>query len=327
MPRTRKQDILATTNGNGSNGTGGLSDALTMFYEWVRTCPPKLTRGKEVALAIAKDRGDQKAHMALFESCTRLVIKIAIKYQKLGEKHGCELVDVLSFGVMGLDRAVDGYNWRIGRLTTYATCWIKQAILREIEKCNLAHVTPEIHRKLTAVSKECERLDMDFNVDSITTLLGPSDKKTHNRTMSSSQAVRQGYTVQNIVSLDSPFTEGRNTYDEGDTLQEILADPGAKDPLTELIKKTQSEWIAERLLSLSAREQDIIALRYGLIEELGEYTLDEVAARFDLSRERIRQIEVRAINTLRGSWSLQQREHPQDWQGDELAELESELAG
>lgn len=261
---------------------------------------PLLAQEKEIELAIRIERGDQAAREHLGRANARLVVSIAKWYQG----RGVELLDLIQDGSVGLMRAVDKYDYKRGfRFSTYATWWIRQAITRSIAYTSRTIRIP-VHAGdfLRAMYQKVQALEQDFGRQPTTEEIAqalnlPVDHIEHMLGVS-----QRPVSLENLISEDS-----KNEFGE------LMEDPHAVLPETEAAYRQKREKIREVLDRLDKRQREILELRFGFTD--GEsHTLEEVARKFGLTRERIRQIEHNALRILQRPQTKRELE---DFVGDE----------
>lgn len=262
-------------------------DPLQRYFEEVEA-GPLLSREEEKELAKRVEGGDEGAREKLASANLRLVISIAKKYRD----YGLPFLDLIQEGNIGLMKGIDKFDWRKGyKFSTYATWWIRQAILRFLTNQNRtvrvpAHLSALIRKMDKFVNSYKEERGEEPGIEKIAQEFDIKVKKVRK-----ARRARQG-----SISLDKPLQEGEAN---GGTLEDIIADEDASRPEREAF----GDMLEGRLMglfdqALTDREKQILKLRYGL-EDYRPLTLEEAGDVFDLSRERIRQLQVRAINKLK----------------------------
>ena len=243
-----------------------------------------LTPSEERELARLKDEGDEAAKRRLIEANLRLVMSITRNYTKAG----VPLLDLIQEGNLGLIRAVEKFDYRLGfKLSTYATWWIRQAITRALADQGRTirlpvHVAEQVRRVMRARRVLAQKLNRDPTLDEV--------------------AVESGFPVRRVeellelvedpVSLETPVGDGESLY--ADLIEDIHSD----QPDESTAKRLRSAELAEALKHLNPRMQRVLSLRFGL-EDGKPQTLEEVGAGLGITRERVRQLEARALRELR----------------------------
>jgi RNA polymerase primary sigma factor len=245
---------------------------------------PLLTREEERELARRKDAGDELAKRRLIESNLRLVMSIARNYTRAD----VPLLDLIQEGNLGLIRAVEKFDYTLGfKLSTYATWWIRQAITRALSDQGRTirlplHVAEEVRRLLRARRQLAQKLNRD-----------PSLAELAAETKTSEERVRELLElVETPMSLETPVGDGESLF--GDMIEDVRA--VAPPELT--AQQSRTDEVAGALARLEPRLRHVVALRFGL-DGGTPRTLEEVGAEVGVTRERVRQLEVRALRELR----------------------------
>ena len=243
-----------------------------------------LTHAEERELARRKDLGDESAKSRLIECNLRLVMSITRHYTRAG----VPLLDLIQEGNLGLIRAVEKFDYTLGyKLSTYATWWIRQAISRALAEQGRTirlpvHVADQVRRVTRARRVLGQKLNRDPSIEEIAAEAELTPKKVESLLS----------LVQDYVSLDSPVGDGESLM--GDMIQ----DENAREPEVETSEAFRSSELAAALLRLNPRQQRVLAARFGLDGGLPK-TLEEVGVLLGITRERVRQLETRALRELR----------------------------
>lgn len=260
-----------------------MNDPVTMYLKEIGKVP-LLTKDEEVALAKRIEAGEEQAKSELAEANLRLVVSIAKKHMG----RGMSFLDLIQEGNIGLMKAIDKFDYTKGfKFSTYATWWIRQAITRSLADQSRTIRVPvhmvETINKLVKVQRE---LLQDLGREPTPEEIGEALDMTPAK-------VRE---IQKIaerpVSLETPIGE------EESELGDFIEDNFIKTPDQETSLVMLKEGLLDVLDTLSPREQEVLMLRFGLNDGRSR-TLEEVGNIFDLTRERIRQIEAKALRKLR----------------------------
>ena len=261
-----------------------LDDPVRMYLKEIGRVP-LLTAEEEVELAKRMEMGDKEAKQRLIESNLRLVVSIAKRY--VGR--GMLFLDLIQEGNMGLIKAVEKFDYRKGyKLSTYATWWIRQAITRSIADQARTiripvHMVETINKLVRTSSQLLQELGREPTAEEIAGELGLTRER-----------VREIQKIaQEPVSLETPIGEEEDSH-LGDFIEDVDALAPAEAASFMLLK----EQIEEVLDTLNEREQRVLRLRFGLDDGKAR-TLEEVGREFGVTRERIRQIEAKALRKLR----------------------------
>jgi len=247
-----------------------------------------LSPSRERQLARRAQRGDQKARDELIKANLRLVISIAKRYTG----RGLTFLDLIQEGNIGLIKAVDKFDWRKGfKFSTYATWWIRQAITRSIADQARTiripvHLVETINR-MNKVIREYLQENGDYpSAKELAEILDKPEDKINEILMS----------AKDVLSLNSPISSGNGDDEESETGDFISTDETT--PEEEAQKMIMKERLEEVLDTLNSKEALVLKMRYGFLDGK-QKTLEEVGQFFNVTRERIRQIETKALRKLR----------------------------
>ena len=259
-------------------------DPVRMYLKEIGNVP-LLTSEQEVELARRVEEGDPEAKKALTEANLRLVVSIAKKY--VGR--GMPFLDLIQEGNMGLMKAVDKFDYTKGyKFSTYATWWIRQAITRGIADTGRTirvpvHMVETINKTLRMTRQLLQELGREPTPEEVAEKLGVPASR-----------VREVLKIsRDPVSLDTPIGEEDDSH-----LGDFIEDDTALSPADSATFSMLKEELSNALESLTERERQVVKLRFGL-EDGRARTLEEVGKEFNVTRERIRQIEAKALRKLR----------------------------
>lgn len=275
----REIEILAKLSGSTES-----TDPVRQYLREIGKVP-LLDAEEEVELAKRFEKADKTAKDKLTESNLRLVVSIAKKY--IGR--GLSLLDLIQEGNQGLIRAVEKYDWRKGfKFSTYATWWIRQAITRAIaDQARTIRIPVHMVETINKLYRISRRLMQEIGRE-------PTPEEIAVEAELEPDRVREIFKIaQEVTSLETPVG------DEGESmLGDFLPDESQLSPVDQASKQLLKDHLDEVLSTLSDREAKVLKLRFGL-EGTKQMTLEEVGKVFGVTRERIRQIEAKALRKLK----------------------------
>ena len=261
-----------------------VDDPVRMYLKEIGKVP-LLTADEEMDLAQRMEQGDEEAKKRLCEANLRLVVSIAKRY--VGR--GMLFLDLIQEGNLGLIKAVDKFDWRKGfKFSTYATWWIRQSITRAIADQARTiripvHMVETINKQIRVTRQLLQELGRDPTPEEIAAEMEIPVEK-----------VREiSKIAQELVSLETPIGEEEDSH-----LGDFIPDEDVPSPADAAAFSMLKEQLDEVLSTLTDREQEVLRLRFGL-DDGRQRTLEEVGQMFKVTRERIRQIEAKALRKLR----------------------------
>jgi RNA polymerase primary sigma factor len=260
----------------------GAGDSLQLFLADVGR-HKLLTAHEEVTLAKAIERGDGLAKRRMIESNLRLVVSIAKGYRGLG----VPFLDLIQEGTLGLNRAVEKFDWRRGyKFSTYATWWIRQSVQRAVANhARTIRVPVHVVERQQKLSRAARRLEVELGREATKQELAEATGLPIQHVDEALGAAQASVSLNQTVGAD----------DEGE-LGDLFADREAADPFEEAEESLRRQSIRRALDALPERERRILELRFGFEGE--PWTLEAIGHELDLTRERVRQLEGQALSRL-----------------------------
>jgi RNA polymerase primary sigma factor len=288
--KEQKKELLASFQGKQPDMEGGFDlgtisqDSIQMYLREIGKIT-LLTAEDEVSLAKRKERGDKEAERKMIEANLRLVVSIAKKF--VGKQ--LSLLDLIQEGNIGLFRAVKKFDYRRGyKFSTYATWWIRQAITRALADQSRTiripvHMVETINRFKQTQRRLLQDLGRDPQPEELAAELGEELYKIKHIIKIS----------QETISLETSVGDDDDDSQLADFIQDVKNVSPSHAAGVELLR----DYIKEAIIDLSPREQKILEMRFGLTDGV-THTLEEVGKEFDVTRERIRQIEAKALEKI-----------------------------
>ncbi|RKX43737.1 MAG: RNA polymerase sigma factor RpoD [Thermotogae bacterium] len=261
-----------------------LKDPIKMYLRSIGKIP-LLTPSQERELARRAQMGSKRAKEKLIESNLRLVVSIAKRYMG----RGLQFSDLIQEGNIGLLKAVEKFDWKRGyKFSTYATWWIRQAITRAIaDQARTIRIPVHMVETINKLNRTMRNYYQKHGEQPTVEELAKLMDKPEDKIEEIMQAARE------TVSLETPVGE-----DEDSTIGDFVADDSISSPKKEAMRMLIREEVEKVLRTLNPREAMVLKMRYGLLDGKSK-TLEEVGQYFNVTRERIRQIEVKALRKLR----------------------------
>ena len=262
----------------------GTEDPVRMYLKEIGTVP-LLTTEEELTLAKRKAEGDEYAKERLIEANLRLVVSIAKRYTG----RGMSFLDLVQEGNLGLIKGVEKFDYTKGyKLSTYATWWIRQSVTRALaDQARTIRVPVHMVETINKMSKMQRKLTLELGYEPSVTELADALEMSEDKVMEIMQIAREP------ASLETPIGE-----EDDSNLGDFVADGNVVTPEGNVESVMLREHIDALLGDLKERERQVIILRFGL-EDGHPRTLEEVGKAFNVTRERIRQIEAKALRKLR----------------------------
>lgn len=276
---------------------GSSADLVQMYLKEIGRVA-LLTGEEEVKLAKANEKGDLAAKQRLTEANLRLVVSIAKKY--VGRSHSLSLLDLIQEGNIGLFRAVEKFDYRKGyKFSTYATWWIRQAITRALaDQSRTIRIPVHMVETINKYTQVTRRLVQELGRE-------PLPEEIASEMSIEVEKIRHIQKIsQETVSLETSV--GDNEDDS--VLGDFIEDTETIMPHQAASRKLLKNHVSEVLNELSPREQKILKIRFGL-EDGVTHTLEEVGQEFGVTRERIRQIEAKALEKIRDHKAIRKLKH------------------
>jgi RNA polymerase primary sigma factor len=260
----------------------GAADSLQLFLADVGR-HKLLNAAEEVQLAKLIERGDPVAKRTMIESNLRLVVSIAKGYRGLG----VPFLDLIQEGTLGLNRAVEKFDWRRGfKFSTYATWWIRQSVQRAVANhARTIRVPVHVVERQQKLSRAARRLEVELGREATKEELAEATGLPIQHVDEALGAAHASVSLNQTVGAD----------DEGE-LGDLFADREAADPFDEAEESLRKQGVRRALDALPERERRILELRFGFEGE--PWTLEAIGHELDLTRERVRQLEGQALSRL-----------------------------
>jgi RNA polymerase primary sigma factor len=258
------------------------TDSLTLFMNEVGR-HRLLTAAEEVELAKLVERGDRQAKERMINSNLRLVVSIAKRYQG----HGLPLGDLIQEGIIGLNRAVEKFDWRRGfKFSTYATWWIRQACQRAISsQSRTIRVPAHVHERRVKLARVGRRLEAELG------------RAPTNEELAEAAELELQHVEEALGAVEASVSLNQSVGADGDAeFGDLFADPVAPDPVEEADETLRQQAVRAALRSLPELERRVLELRFGFEGE--QQSLEAIERELGISRERVRKLERDAFASL-----------------------------
>jgi RNA polymerase primary sigma factor len=258
------------------------TDSFTLFMNEIGR-HPLLTAAEEVELAKRIERGDKAAKERMINSNLRLVVSIAKRYQG----HGLPLGDLVQEGIIGLNRAVEKFDWRRGfKFSTYATWWIRQACQRAISnQSRTIRVPAHVHERRVKLARVGRRLEAEHG------------RQATNEELAEAAGLELQHVEEALGAVEASVSLNQAVGNNGDgELGDLFADPSAADPAEEAGDVLRRQAVRTALRALPELERRVLELRFGFDGE--QQSLEAIERELGISRERVRRLEREAFAQL-----------------------------
>ncbi len=264
-------------------------DSANEYFREIGTIVKQIDREKEATLWKQYKKGDLSARDELFKLHLRLVIPAARRFLR----PGCDLMDLVEEGNLGLLQAIEKFDYKLGyRFSTYAIHWIEQFIRRSVEEqATNIKIPQHAWENLRTWSKALEKLKSKLNREPTLNEIAHELNITAKQVVSILNTLNAAYGIDSLSNLVQ-------SDEDSLTLEETLSDESKTNPDHLILIQSSQEEIKKILEDLPERDREILILRYGLTAEIPD-TLSDIAKKLNISRERVRQIEERAVRKVR----------------------------
>ncbi|MCF7835583.1 MAG: sigma-70 family RNA polymerase sigma factor [Candidatus Marinimicrobia bacterium] len=272
------------------------SDSVQMYLREIGRIP-LITAAEEKRLAKLIEQGDEEARKQLTRANLRLVVSTAKRY--ISRTSNLTILDLIQEGNMGLFKAVEKFDWRRGfKFSTYATWWIRQAITRALaDQSRTIRIPVHMVESISKYYQVSRRLTQDLGREPL------AEEVASEMGVDIAKVRHMQKIAQDTISLEAPVGDD----EEDSTLGEFIEDEQTLSPDQEVQRRILKDHVKEIMVDLTPREQKILEMRFGLGDTM-THTLEEVGKEFGVTRERIRQIEAKALEKIRGHKELKKLE-------------------
>jgi RNA polymerase primary sigma factor len=259
----------------------GVPDSLTLFMNQIGRYP-LLTAAEEIQLARRVERGDREAKERMINSNLRLVIHNARRYTG----HGVALGDLVQEGIIGLNRAVEKFDWRKGfKFSTYATWWIRQACQRAIAgQAKTIRIPTHVEERRAKLTRQRALFEAEHGREPTVEELAEAAKLELHHTLEALEAVEASVSLNQRIG------------DEGSELGDSFADPESDDPEELAVNLLRRDTVRQALAALPVEERQVVERRFGLSGD--PMSIEAIGRELGISRERVRRVEASALDRL-----------------------------